>query len=222
MLGDGYEQLTPFTRTIDKIKVKHHECGNTYETTPKSIRKGSKCNYCYGNMRKTTSQFREEVELKSLGEYKLVQGETYKNNKTPLKVQHLVECGHVYKVTPKDFLRGNRCPLCKESKGERLVRHFLIKMDVEFEREKRYEDLRSSGSYMPFDYYLPDHNLLIEYDGEQHYKPTGYFGGEEKLKSQQRRDNKKNKYAKENGIKLLRIPYYYSDEEVFKAIKENL
>lgn len=126
------------------------------------------------------------------------------------------------KLPQRIFLRGNRCPLCRESKGERLVRNYLTELEVEFEREKRYEDLKSSGSYMPYDFYLPNHNLLIEYDGEQHFKPTGYFGGDEKLESQKRRDSMKNKYALENNIRLLRIPYYYSDEEVFKAIKKNL
>lgn len=105
LLGNSYEQLTPFTRTIDKIEVKHYGCGKIYETTPKSIRRGTRCSYCYGNRRKTTKQFEGEVLKNSQGEHELVKGETYKNNSTPVKIKHLNNCGHIYEVTPKDFFK---------------------------------------------------------------------------------------------------------------------
>lgn len=222
ILGERYVQLTKYIRAKEDIKVKHLDCGTTYGVTPSAIKNGARCMECYGNRRKTTEEFRKEVHEESMGEHKLLEGEVYKNNRTPLKVKHVDECGHVYKVAPKDFLNGNRCPLCKESKGERMVRKYLTKKGIEFEREKRFEDLRNNGSYMPYDFYIPEKNMLIEYDGEQHYNPTGYFGGEEKLKSQQKRDKRKNEYAKSKGIRLLRIPYYYSDTEAYKAIDNKL
>ena len=48
---------------------------------------------------------------------------------------------------------------------------------------------------------------LIEYDGEQHFKPIEFFGGEEAFQKQQERDQKKDEWCKENNIPLLRIPY---------------
>lgn len=48
---------------------------------------------------------------------------------------------------------------------------------------------------------------LIEYDGEQHFKPVEIWGGEEKLKIQQERDKRKNQWCKENNVRLIRIPY---------------
>ena len=49
--------------------------------------------------------------------------------------------------------------------------------------------------------------ILIEFDGEQHFEPVEYFGGEEKFLIQKERDKRKNKYCEENNIPLLRIPY---------------
>ena len=64
-----------------------------------------------------------------------------------------------------------------------------------------------------FDFYLPDYNLFIEYDGEQHYKPVNYgYNDEEKAQQKfatvQKYDQLKNEYCKENNINLLRIPYW--------------
>ena len=66
----------------------------------------------------------------------------------------------------------------------------------------------ASGHWLYFDFYLPDYNCCIEYDGEQHYISTGYYGGKEKLNRNQENDNIKNNYCKEHNIKLIRIPYW--------------
>lgn len=59
---------------------------------------------------------------------------------------------------------------------------------------------------LPFDFKIinKDSFILLEYDGEQHYKP---IYGEDRLKLQQKRDQIKNNYCKKNNIKLYRIPY---------------
>ena len=58
-----------------------------------------------------------------------------------------------------------------------------------------------------FDFFIEKHNLLIEYDGQQHFKPIKQFGGEEYLKQLIIHDNIKNEYAMKNKINLLRISY---------------
>ena len=52
---------------------------------------------------------------------------------------------------------------------------------------------------------------MIEYDGEQHFRPIEYFGGQKKFELQQKHDTIKNEYCKNNGIPLLRIPYFKYD-----------
>lgn len=70
-----------------------------------------------------------------------------------------------------------------------------------------------------FDFYLPEENICIEFDGEQHFRPIDYFGGENTFKLTQKRDKIKNKYCKNNNIKLLRIKY---DENITKKLKSIL
>ena len=48
---------------------------------------------------------------------------------------------------------------------------------------------------------------LVEYNGEQHFKSIKYWGGKNAYEKQQNNDEIKNKFAKENNIKLLRIKY---------------
>ena len=62
-----------------------------------------------------------------------------------------------------------------------------------------------------FWFYLPDYNLLIEYDGRQHFEISEYFGGYEGFINTKIRDTIKNIYCRNNNIDLLRIPYWEFD-----------
>lgn len=210
-----YIQLTPYIRSFKKIRVLHNKCGNTFEVLPKDFTRGSRCPHCAGNKRKTTKEFSDEVHNLTDGEYVLLT--EYKNNRTPVTIRHDY-CGKEYQVIPKDFLRGNRCPYCKQSKGERLVETILNSLNITYDIQKGYEDLKTNGSYLRFDFYIPSHNLLIEYDGIQHHEPVKYFGGDKKLKSQQRRDKKKNDYARLNNINLLRVNYLMTPDIIKNEI----
>lgn len=61
------------------------------------------------------------------------------------------------------------------------------------------------------DFYLPSNNIIIEYNGIQHYKQKEYFGGDNALEKQQERDMALRQYCKEHGIKLIEIPYWDYD-----------
>lgn len=79
-------------------------------------------------------------------------------------------------------------------------------------------------NYYRFDFYLPQYNLFIEYDGEQHYKPVMYYNQTDEqmelaFKRTQEHDNIKNRYCEENNINLLRIPYW--EKENIETIINN-
>lgn len=57
------------------------------------------------------------------------------------------------------------------------------------------------------DFFLPEYNIGIECQGEQHFRPVSVFGGEEKYKQVLERDYRKRSICKQHGIKIL----YYSD-----------
>jgi very-short-patch-repair endonuclease len=102
----------------------------------------------------------------------------------------------------------------KASKGEQSVIDFLTAERIDFKREYFFKGLynTSKSSLLFFDFYLPDHNLCIEFDGQQHY-------GKEKTQRQKENDFLKNAYCNKNKIHLLRIKYT-DIENVAKIICE--
>ena len=96
------------------------------------------------------------------------------------------------------------------SKGEDKIIRLLRASNIKFEREKTFADLR--GGKFRYDFYLPLYNILIEVDGEQHFKQVEVF---QKTRSdflkQQENDRRKNSYALANNIPLIRIPYWELD-----------
>lgn len=79
---------------------------------------------------------------------------------------------------------------------------------------------------LSYDFYLPDYNILIEYQGEQHYKPVPFGGDIEnakiKFRNQIKNDNIKRYYANTNNIKLIEISYKLSKIDIENLIKSSV
>jgi len=116
-----------------------------------------------------------------------------------------------FDVLPNEHIGGKRCPFDNESKGESMVRVYLEKNNVSFKQYHKlkgcFSEINGKCILLTFDFYLPEQNAVIEYDGEQHYKPVERFGGEQTYKRQLILDNIKNVFCNNTGIKMIRIPY---------------
>lgn len=122
------------------------------------------------------------------------------------KAYWICKNGHEWKAIIKNRTHNSGCPICKESRGEKAISIILDKMSILYEREKKFDNCKNVKK-LPFDFYLPNNNILIEHDGIQHYVPSEYFGGDKSFKDLKLNDSIKTKFAKENNIPLLRIPY---------------
>ena len=132
--------------------------------------------------------------------------------KSDVKVEIIcrVKTHKPFSQTPHQHIsRGQGCPKCNSSKGEVVVRNWLIKNKIEFEEQKRFDDCRDKRK-LPFDFYLPRYNLCIEYDGEQHFNAHSFNCKKESkkqrlenLKKLQSHDQIKNNYCKSHNINLL-------------------
>lgn len=109
LVRDEYIFLDNYVNKRTKIKVKHNKCGHIYKVAPGGFLRGNRCPYCFGNLKKTDAQFKQEVKDLVGNEYVFL--DSYVNNKTKLRVKHNV-CGNVYKVQPDSFFQGRRCPYC--------------------------------------------------------------------------------------------------------------
>jgi len=141
-------------------------------------------------------------------DYSLV---NYINAKTKVKI--LCSKHGIFEQTPQIHLRGCGCPICKESKGEKGIRNLLNEKNIKFEYQKKFSECKYVNS-LNFDFYLPEYNICIEFDGEQHFKLVERWGGKNGLKKRQIRDSIKNEYCKNNNIRLIRIRYDENTEDV--------
>lgn len=125
-------------------------------------------------------------------------------------------CGSVFTTSYCAFMHrgGQLCPKCASniSRGEYAVKQYLENHNINFYMQFRFYDCRTTVP-LPFDFYLPDQRICIEYDGEGHYKPIrrgniSDVQAQEVLNSIKCRDEIKSAYCNNNEIQLLRIPYW--------------
>jgi len=117
---------------------------------------------------------------------------------------------------PSDHIRGYNCSKCNYSKGEETISKILTKHKIEYIPQYKIPEAEYRYRY---DFFLPKYRLLIEFHGEQHYRPIDWFGGEEAFKDLQFRDKIKKTLAKLASYRLLEIKYTYLiklSEEVFE------
>lgn len=118
-------------------------------------------------------------------------------------------CGEYFEQRPNNFLRGSGCPNCNLSYGETKIKFFLEDCNIDFKQHYALpnEDLFCSNKKLFVDFFLPDLNTIIEFNGDQHYRPVEIWGGKEQFEKQQRRDNAVRSYCEEHKITLIEIPY---------------
>lgn len=201
----GYVLLSDYKGTERKHLLRNTKCNHEYEATIDNVLHGSGCPICHGM--KDTETFKELIYSKYPNKYEVL-GE-YVNNRTPVRVTHL-NCGHTWRVIPKDLLYSERCPNCISSKGEMFVRDWLESNGIQNEPQFRFPDCRDKLA-LPFDFkvQIGDRIGLIEFDGAQHFGNSNFWGDKSKSDGIKRRDNIKNEYCQKNKIPLLRIPYWW-------------
>lgn len=158
------------------------------------------------------------------------------NNRSKLVLAKCKDCGEGFittrrhKKTTCGCKKGNRLPIDFElygtqhnakSAGERYFEKLLKDLNINYEIQKRFIDcIGDTGTSLPFDFYFIDKNqnqIIVEIDGEQHFKSNKYFGGEEGFLKRKRYDKLKNFYCFNNNINLIRIP----DTEISQINKNN-
>ena len=186
----------------------NHKCskGHIYPQTPNSHLCGDGCSICGGTKKKTPEQYVQECKENGLD----LPIEDYINNST--KINHKCKQGHVYSQIPRSHLEGIGCPSCSESKGENCIRSYLDEHCIKYIPQKTFNDLKDK-KLLSYDFYLPNYNILIEYQGIQHFESVSFNGKDyTDLDKQKHHDNLKRDYARNNGYKLLR-PTYKTDTQ---------
>ena len=200
----GYD--LPIEKYINNYTAINHRCikGHIYPQTPNVHLQGHGCPYCL---------------IVNLDNYKIVWDKlnldkpidnTYIDNKH--KMKFICSKNHTYYQYPNQH-KFYGCPVCKESKGEKFIRNYLEENHIKYVPQKKFKDLKDK-TYLSYDFYLPDYKILIEYQGIQHYQSEDYFGGKKQFELQNKHDNLKREYAKNNNYKLLELKYTLDTQEL--------
>lgn len=135
------------------------------------------------------------------------------------------DCGKEYEIYANNLTQNctTSCGCVKESHGEQKIREILLKNNISFENQKTFSDFcyPDTKGIPRYDFYLPDYNILIEYDGEQHFKVAFNWDTQEKFNQRQFYDKLKNKYALQNNITLIRIPYTHYNNLCIEDLLNN-
>lgn len=153
----------------------------------------------YKGKRRSLKEIEEAVE-KAQPDFKLKQ---YNNLLDMIVVDPK---GREYHVAYHHFVVCRYDPRSSMSLGETKVKNILRDLKIDFLAQHRFPNCKNIHT-LPFDFYLPEYRTCIEYDGQQHYMPVARFGGEETFELNKLRDEIKDRFCKENKIKLIRIPY---------------
>lgn len=148
-------KLTPLSTIIELLKEKNSNieyisgyknketnalflckiCNNKFETKPKYLLSGHSCPICARNKvnnglhsAKTSAEFKKEISDLTNGEYEVISD--YKNQYEKVLIKHL-KCGKEYFITPKYFLRGDRCRSCMEKKVKKTEEKFVKYLNLE-------------------------------------------------------------------------------------------
>ncbi|WP_425203609.1 hypothetical protein [Priestia megaterium] len=204
LLSDNYINAH---EKIQMICPENHDVEMNYN----NFKSGQRCYICskmrQSEMLRLPLSTLEEI-IREHG-FKIVSWENEYSNRDS---KFTIECenGHMSTKSVASFIAHKGCPHCsKISKPEQRILDFLGSNNVDFIFQHRIDDCKNTYP-LPFDFAVFNNDkleFLIEYDGQQHFKPIEIFGGEKGFKRIKTNDSIKNEYCNKNNIKLHRINY---------------
>ena len=204
IIGEYVNDSTP-------ILVKCKQCGKTWKVEPNRLLNGRKCSGCNKIARDTRNKDNFLKKIEALA-YDITVISEYQGTHKPI-TYICNKCGNLYTISYVGNLlkRKPPCSYCNKSLGESIVEDWLTNHNIEYIRECVLDKCAYKEN-LHYDFYLPDENIVIEYQGEQHYFPVNFKGGDydptENFVNNQIRDNIKREYCQKHHIKLVEIPYF--------------
>lgn len=174
------------------------DCGNIFISSTNEIHRNKKCQKC--------KKYGENLIGQKFGKLTVIKKEISLNGNQRWLCQ--CECGGLIVKTTGNLKNEGEIQGCGclKSKGEEKIAKILIDNNINFIKQKTFEDCFINTGKAIFDFYI-NNSYIIEYDGIQHFKALGGWNNEKAVQDNKKRDEQKNKYCKEHNIPLIRIPY---------------
>lgn len=204
-----YTYIDGFVNSTTKMNIRCNNCNSIFSIAP-SLHLGIKlrgCPKCANIKRGKFQQIENYLEkimenAEYSNEYEWLE-EYHNDNKEKLLIKHK-KCGHIYRQRPNDFQQGYRCPKCFNLGGSSRYYTYIVEYLDKYNPQLEVSfDGCVYKKQMKCDIYLNSLNLVIEFDGEQHFteKQIGYGT----LEVVRNRDIAKNNYFKKHEVRLIRI-----------------
>lgn len=172
-----------------------------FKQTPRDHLSGHGCPVCGGGVKLTKEEFIKKAVARHGDKFDYSKVD-YKDCKT--KVVIICKIHGEFEQAPYGHLNGHGCPVCKSSKLEGRVRDSLSEYNIIFEEQKTWDWLVHKSTQW-VDFFLPDFNLIIECQGEQHFRAVDFFGGEEVYKDIVERDKNKKSLCEAHNLKVVYV-----------------
>ena len=213
--GNKYDySKVEYVNNRTKVCIICHEHGEFWQRPDDHIIKKHGCPKCSGNKKRTLESFINDANKKH--------NYFFNYNKSVYNGIHnklIITCPihGDFLQAPNDHLRGQGCPLCKQSKLENEIMLLLKENNIKYITQYRYDD---SNLKYRLDFYLPDYKIGIECQGEQHFKKVDFANKGEEWSEKLYINNMKNdlykqKKCTEKKIKLI----YFTKQSLIKEIK---
>ena len=202
--GDKYDySKVNYKDNKTKVCIICPEHGEFWQA-PTNHLKGHNCPKCIGKgaYKLTTEEFIEKA--------KQIHDEKYDYSKVEYVNAHTKVCiicpihGEFWQA-PTNHIDGKcGCPDCNKLFNEKKIGAFLNENGIRYIKQKTFKWLGK----LRLDYYLVDYNIAIEYQGEQHFHPVKYFGGNKRFIDRIERDKRKKELCDKNNVKILYVSFY--------------
>jgi very-short-patch-repair endonuclease len=189
--------------------------GHEWSATPNSVSRGSGCPVCAGNIPLTNDEI--DKRIASLSIQRL---DDITNSRAKMRWKCTID-GHIWMAAPHAVSCGRTgCPRCSASHGEKNIFKFLDDHKIEYVHQMKFPDCKNIRP-LPFDFYIKQHKILIEYQGGQHFMVKFYGDASTAYRDFERRqinDGIKKSWAEANGYTLLYFTYEQTDQEIIDEL----
>lgn len=225
--GDKYDySKVEYIDSATKICIICKKHNYEFFQTPNNHLRGQGCYLC--GKEKVSKLYSKNTDW-FIGKAKSIHGDTYDyshvnyvNSWTNVRI--LCRKHGEFEQKPNTHLSGHGCPICKSSKGELKIEEYLKSNSIEYKRQYKIalEHQIFSRNKLKADFFLPQYNTIIEFNGIQHYEKNSYFHkSEDDFNVQVERDKRLRDYCKKNKIKLIIIKYNQVDK-IEESLKYNI
>lgn len=219
--GDKYDYTeVNYINANTHIIIKCNGCNKKYKQVSRShLQNNEVCEKCYGNNLNLTKFLKRAIEIHGdKYDYSLIKEENIGSRKYINII--CKKCKNTFNQQIHKHLSKSGCYYCKFSHGELYIYNFLKNNNIEnIEPQKKFK----GNVARPYDFYLPNYNLVIEYHGVQHFHHTPFFCKNFfTFLDGVKRDYEKMKFLEKNNIRYFEIHYNHNIEEKCKELLQLL